>query len=454
MQKIFSIILALIQSILLLFGANGGNESAWQLDGVPAYDGGIVCKTVYNAGSGLKWDYDGPTETDSKMQLVTATDLGEYEAYCSKLEENGFVKTYSNVFGGVNCNAFRKDGKLYYTYLSEILGEVRIIEDNGTNSFEDFGYTYSAGSAATVYQFDHVYSGLVSDRELYSTNGMMYIIRLADNSLIVIDGGSIRQSSDKNIDECIKFMHKITGTEAGETIKIALWYGTHGHSDHITFFYKLLGYYHKEIDLERAMFNYPSFSLIEHDKRADMFRERLVKYYPNVKYLAPHTGMSFSIANVDFDVIYTHEDAVSAFTGKTPVTNANDGSTVCRLTAAGKRLLILGDLNILGEHKIVNMHGKDIFKTDILQAPHHLYNADTVIYGSSKAEWVLCPNSENMAVSGMPGYTSARLFYRDDQLLYADNALYGIEMSADGLTVSVDYTECVPCDGSSMNGER
>ena len=72
---------------------------------VPAYDGAIVCKTVYNAGSGLKWDYDGPTETDSKMQLVTATDLGEYEAYCSKLEENGFVKTYSNVFGGVNCNA-------------------------------------------------------------------------------------------------------------------------------------------------------------------------------------------------------------------------------------------------------------------------------------------------------------------------------------------------------------
>ena len=93
--------------------------------------------------------------------------------------------------------------------------------------------------------------------------------------------------------------------------------------------------------------------------------------------------MSFSIANVDFDVIYTHEDAVSAFTGKTPVTNANDGSTVCRLTAAGKRLLILGDLNILGERKIVNMHGKDIFKTDILQAPHHLYNADTVIYETS-----------------------------------------------------------------------
>lgn len=49
MQKIFSIILALIQSILLLFGANGGNESAWQLESVPAYDGGIVCKTVYNA---------------------------------------------------------------------------------------------------------------------------------------------------------------------------------------------------------------------------------------------------------------------------------------------------------------------------------------------------------------------------------------------------------------------
>lgn len=451
MQKILSIIIAVIQSVLLLFGANGGNESAWQLEGLPCYGGGIVCDTVYDAGSGLKADRDGPTETDSKMQLVTATNLGEYEAYCSKLEESGYDMTYSNTFGGVNCNAFRKDGKLYYTYFTASLGEARIIEDNVTNSFEDFGYTYSEGSAATVYQFDHIYSGLVSDRDLYSTNGMMYIIRLADNSLIVIDGGSIRQSSDKNIDECIKFMHKITGTEVGETVKIALWYGTHGHSDHVTFFYKLLGHYHNEIDLERVMFNYPSRSLIEHDERIDMYRDRLAAMYPNVKYLAPHTGMSFDMANVGFEVIYTHEDAVSAYTGKTPIENANDGSTVCRLTVAGKRLLILGDLNILGERKIVNMHGKDIFKTDILQAPHHLYNADTVIYGSSNAEWVLCSNSENMARSGMPGYTSAKLFYKDEQLLYADNALYGIEMSADGLTVSVDYTECVPCDGSSMN---
>lgn len=282
----------------------------------------------------------------------------------------------------------------------------------------------------------------------------MYIIRLADNSLVVIDGGSIRQSSDENIEKCFALMRKITGTPEGEKVRIALWYGTHGHSDHVTFFYKLLGFYHSEIDLERVMFNYPSLSNIEHDARIDMYRDRLAKLYPSVKYLAPHTGMSFNIANLRFDVLYTHEDAVSALTGKTPIKNANDGSTVCRLTAAGKSFLVFGDLNVLGERKMTAMHGKEVFKTDLLQAPHHLYNSDAVIYANSKAEYVLCSMSLGRAKTGLLGYSSSKLFYKKAQMLFADDALYSVEMSRNGLTVSSGSNGCVPYDGSSMNTVR
>ncbi len=456
MVKFIAAVMAFIQAIMIYFGSTGVNTKNWKLEALPVYEDGVICETVYNTGSGLLSDKEGPAETDGKMQLVSKTTCKAFDAYCEDLSERGFSNVYSNEIEGVVCNAFKKDGKLFYAYFCEKLGETRIIEDTVTKNFEDFGYTYSESSAVTVYQFDYPYCNSMNkkEEETYSTNGMMYILRLADNSLVVIDGGSIRQSSDKNIEECMKFMHEITGTKDGEKVRISLWYGTHGHSDHVTFFYKLLGFYHNDIDLERVMFNYPALSLIEHDERINMYRNRLQKFYPNVKYLAPHTGMSLDIANLKIDVLYTHEDAVSAITGETPIKNANDGSTVCRLTAAGKRFLVLGDLNVLGENKIVNMHGKEVFKTDILQAPHHLYNSDPVIYANSKAEYVLCSMARGRAKLGMLGYSSAKLFYSRDKLLFANDALYGIEMSESGLKVSASHTDCVPYDGSSMNTIR
>ena len=164
--------------------------------------------------------------------------------------------------------------------------------------------------------------------------------------------------------------------------------------------------------------------------------------------------MSFNIANLKFEVLYTHEDAVSALTGKTLINNTNDGCVVCRLTAAGKTFLVTGDVNAFAERKMVSMYGKEIFKTDILQAPHHLYNSDIQIYANSKASYVFCPMSYERARYGMLGLSSARLFYKKNQLLFANDALYGIEMSKDGLSLSVDSTDCVPFDDSSMNTVR
>ncbi|MBQ7548432.1 MAG: hypothetical protein IJT03_01865 [Clostridia bacterium] len=452
MTKIFISLLLIINTLLTGLGANPLNGK-WQLDGIPEYTSGILSKNVYNAGAGLASDEFGPTDEDSRMQIASGTTLEEFGKYCDLLEESGFTNTYYDHSEGIASASFRSGDKLVYTYFCEKNRQARIIEDNGTNSFEDFGYTYSSDEGVTVYQFDYPYQGPGEkrDQKLYSTNGMMYIIRLADNSLIVIDGGSIRQSSDKNIEECMKFMHKITNTAEDETVRIALWYGTHGHSDHITFFYKLIGFYHTRIDLERVMFNYPALELIEHDGRADMYRERLAKLYPDVKYLKAHTGMRFDIANAQVSVLYTHEDAVKPFSGKTPVKNANDGSVVCRITSAGKRFLVLGDINVLAQDRIVKMYDDASLKTDLLQAAHHLYNADTILYAKTDAEWVLCPMSPERAHLGLPGYTSARLFYKEKQLLFADEALYSVKMESSGLTVGIDHSDCGPYDDSSMN---
>ena len=451
MAKIITALFTVIFSLLSSVGIASGNTDAWSLD-IPAYEGGRICDEIYLDGSGMLSDELGPTGIESRMELVKYTNEEEYFDYCASLEEAGFDNVYSNSLGGVICNAFRYENKLYYTYLSSNRDEVRIIEDNNTNSFEDFGYARDDGEGVTIYQFDYPYAdfGEHKNEDIYSTNGMMYIIRLSDNSLIIVDGGSIRQSSDENINQCMSFLHKITGTEEGEKVRIALWYGTHGHSDHVTFFYKLIGFWHDDIQLERVMFNYPSLSLVEHDGRIDMYRERLAELYPDVSYLCPHTGMSFSIANTKIDVLYTQEDAVNALTGKTPVTNANDGSTVCMITAAGKKFLVLGDINILAQDKILATHNGDLLECDVLQAAHHLYNADALIYDYASAEYVLCPMSQGRG-AWLPGNAAARLFYKKSQMLYAGNAMYIIEMTNDGLKLSESHTSCVPYDDSSMN---
>jgi len=52
--------------------------------------------------------------------------------------------------------------------------------------------------------------------------GMFYIIRLADSRLILIDGGWESQSTEKSVPEALKFLYEISGTPAGEKVKIAL----------------------------------------------------------------------------------------------------------------------------------------------------------------------------------------------------------------------------------------
>lgn len=453
LPKIFAACFTLIFALLSSLGAVSPRQSAWALD-LPVYEGGQIGKSVYLDGSGLCSDEFGPTGGESRMQTVRFTTREQYDAYCETLTEAGCRSVYENTLGGVTCAAFRKEDKLYYTCFAERKNEARVIEDNVTNCYEDFGYK-CPGDGAVVYQFDLPYldHGERDDEALYSDNGMLYVIRLADNSVIVVDGGSIRQSSDQNVDECMKFLRCVTGTEPGEPIRVALWYGTHGHSDHVTFFYKLLGHYHDEILLERVMFNYPSLSLVEHDGRVDMFRERLAQLYPDVRYLCPHTGMSFPMGSVTVDVLYTHEDAVSASSGKTPVKNPNDGSTVCRITAAGKRLLITGDVDLLAQDKLLALHHPRELKADVLQAPHHLYNNVALLYRYADAAYVLCPMSEGHGKT-LWGYQAARLFYGKDQLLFAGDALYGVTLNANGLTISTGHTDCGPYDDSSMNEIR
>ena len=148
MVRFIAAVMAFIQAIMIYFGSTGVNTQKWKLEKIPAYEGGVVCETVYDTGSGLLADKDGPTASDGKMQLVSATNLEEYHEYLEVLRMNGFEEVYSNELEGVVCNAFRKDGKLVYYYcdiihsdyykdenkwiFTDLLADVKIYPDGRT----------------------------------------------------------------------------------------------------------------------------------------------------------------------------------------------------------------------------------------------------------------------------------------------------------------------------------
>ena len=87
MSKIVSVILAFIQSVMVFLGVLGGNSGVWKLDGVPCYEKGIVCDTLYNTGSGLAVDSSGTTKNDGKMQ-------GFFRHVSRRPTESGMAKVW------------------------------------------------------------------------------------------------------------------------------------------------------------------------------------------------------------------------------------------------------------------------------------------------------------------------------------------------------------------------
>ena len=135
--------------------------------------------------------------------------------------------------------------------------EIRVVEDSAYVSCKDFGYETKGAEQTILYQYGLYYDpdNNVTDKTVNC--GMLYIIKLSDNSLFMMDAGHIRQWNEEAMQGLWKFLHTITNTPDDGIIRIAGWYFTHAHDDHTDGCTKLLNRYHENIQLERVLFNFP-----------------------------------------------------------------------------------------------------------------------------------------------------------------------------------------------------
>lgn len=375
----------------------------WFLEAVPTFESMSerVSSNLYNGGTTLSHYSQVSTTYDSLMQSVNRCTLQETESYAAKLKKCGYSETSRrDVDGNLFITMENVNRVVHINWFPE-LKITRVIVDPISIVPQTYSYvTENVNEGAVFYQY-----GLNMDPGGYDTskdentsgydnNGLLLVIKCADNSVVIVDGGSPLQMRGKNDDyapaaELNSFLHSITGTPQNEKVRISCWYITHFHGDHIMGFYTFLQRYYSLYSLERVCLNpmKNNDALFSDDDKqfvTNQLSTLLNQKYPNHVEFKPHTGDVFKISDVTFEVLYTQEDGVSAATGQTKISAANDTSLVIKATAGNMSMLILGDTQDVASEALVSTYTSAL-RCDIVQVAHHCINNLPDLYAKIQA---------------------------------------------------------------------
>ncbi|MBP3412279.1 MAG: hypothetical protein J6K89_03385, partial [Oscillospiraceae bacterium] len=362
---------------------------------LPTYAGGTASTwMVYDGGDSVSF-HNG--ETRSKMQIIKGTTATQYNTYCTKLTNSGYSKLWSRTLAAQSgSNRYARflapDGSYsVYTYFVPYTSQTRIIVDTHKDTVEGFRYEGVGNEATEVYMYaltnpDNGYAYTATDLGIQRRfpNGSMFVIKMPDNSLFVIDGGNKLQMSERAMADLYAFCREITGVPEGQNMIISAWHISHLHTDHCVGFSRFLTKYSHCFELKNIIYN---SDFVEAGDTADQVLNQVGQLFPNARYYKPHTGEQFSICNVTFDVLYTAEDwykpnssnqLLVRDSGCIRYSNDNNTSMALRMSFDGKTALWLGDLekadaDLMGMYLVANL------QSDLLQLPHHLLDDHTTL---------------------------------------------------------------------------
>jgi hypothetical protein len=236
--------------------------------------------------------------------------------------------------------------------------------------------------------------------------GNSYIIQLEDGSFFVQDGGATNGGDYEKLYRVLCDLHaRATGksVSASNPIRVAGWYLSHGHGDHYGNFVEMCRRHGSVILVDYLFANMPS-----DDETYNCYDPNLTirntmgdivtMAKSGTTYVKVHAGQKFYLANLELEILYTHEDLypinVEIFNDTTTTLRA----TVHHTDGSGKvdgstSILFLGDLSSRGSTCMRAMYG-DYLKADIVQVAHHGYNGcDYSLYAAAAPSILLWPNS-------------------------------------------------------------
>jgi hypothetical protein len=398
------------------------------ITGTAALAGGEVPEFPFGKIEGI-YESSGSTVV-VRIEETTADD---WEAYLRILESAGFT-----FYDGRTI-----DGNRYATYINDrttvnvshvpSMGVTRVVsEERGELCpLED-----PCGEKT-----DCLLTGMKGET-VVAAEGMGFIIRLADGSFCIIDGGM----GDPDSVDSDKLMNILLAEKPADAEKpvIAAWLFSHLHGDHIGVFNCFSLDHHDDVVIERLVFNFPKdeetrasdspYMLDDTIYRYTQFRKNLADFYADVPVLKVHTGNRFQVRNASFEVLYTLEDLYpkSILTG-----GMNECSILYKMTLGGQTTLWTGDFAFLATDLVLEEFG-DALRCDILQLAHHGINGTVALYSRVDPTYALWPVWEG-------GFESMRSSPQNQWLIDSEKVRQIIVTAVGTWTIRLPYD---PVDGT------
>ena len=370
-----------------------GNKDAKAFYEVPAYPGGMVEDFAL-----LGNNYTQAT--------IYKTDVEMYEYYSTRLEAYGYTLYSENEISGNLYSTYTKEDEMVYYYYCPNTSEARIIvaEEVALPSLEEVKYT-------AVCEPAFISLKSLDENGAVKGDSQGCIIRFADGTFMVYDGGNKNSAQAKQIYEALA-----TYAPDSRNIVIRAWMFSHFHGDHTGAFQSFVSLYKNNPYLTVESFIYNFCNTAEQTQtfsngqmtNTDNTVKTLGADIPVYKCL---TGQIYRFPGMDMEVLATMSDFIPQVIGyeaSDADRSKGDGNTmtvVTRLkTTEGNTCMLTGDATNIVLDCMVDRYGAEYLDSDIVTTPHHAHNRDSYrarnatikFYDAAKPE-ILVVTSPNMS---------------------------------------------------------
>ncbi len=334
--------------------------------------------------SGGVYESSGGTVICRREQTAEA----DFDEYVSLLAGLGFTVYDTNVIENNRFASLYKENTAVFVSRFSRTGTLRVIaEPKGELCPLTDPYQTTCETLLT---------GMQGETSV-AAEGMGYIVRLADGSFCIIDGGM----GDPDHVDSDKLMNILLSQKPADAEKpvIAAWIFTHLHGDHIGVFNCFSLDHHDDVVIERLYYNFPKeeetalsdspYMLDDTIYRYTQFKRNLADFYADVPVVKLHSGNRFAVRNASFEVLYAYDDLY-------PKTILNGGMNECslllKMTVDGQSVLWTGDFAFNAADLVLSEYAEAL-SADILQMAHHGWNGTPELYAAVDPVYVLLPIS-------------------------------------------------------------
>ena len=352
--------------------------------------------------------------SDKKCNQIILEDATpeSYKEYITLLESEGYKKyTDNDISGNLFTTLYNDDYTLNVGYYKPN-DECRIViepfaEKTLIGLESDNKYT-----AVTTTQITMLGCEFKESSGAYKGNGLSLLYRLADGSFVIVDGGHDTNSTwwRNNLMDAITEQAK--DYASGKDIRIAAWFISHAHGDHMGMLKKEASNFAKKFTVERVIANLMSDKEIE-KSLSSSYKENFgggeAKVTNQVRTAASdlgaeliqcHTGQKFYFADTVFEILYTVETFAPATTNALNTSSILVRSTTTDANGKSTSVMVMGDVTGPAMAICNKMYGNDL-RCEIVQVAHHGYqtwgndNAIAESYKLMSPEIVLWPMGLN-----------------------------------------------------------